>query len=73
MSAPKNVDRDFVVQLDPVSGSLANLLGSFRLPGLVKRALPGGVIAGMYGIRKADKKEAAEPRIASEQRFRAAY
>jgi GT2 family glycosyltransferase len=52
MPAPKSSQQDFVATLDPVSGSLAHLLAAFRLPGLIKRALPTAVIAGMYETRK---------------------
>jgi GT2 family glycosyltransferase len=42
-----------VVALDPVSGSLAQLLAAFRLPSLVKKALPPAVMARMYETRTA--------------------
>jgi len=44
--------RDFVVPLGAVSGGVAQLLADFRLPGLVKRALPAAMLAGIYETRK---------------------
>src|SRR5690349_1999805 len=60
MSALKSPHRDFVVPLDvpldPVSGSLAQLLGVFRLPSRLKSALPPALIASMYETRKGIRK-----------------
>lgn len=56
MSVPKSSQRDLVAPLGAVSGSLAHLLGAFRLPSLIKKALPPFVIARMYETRREIKR-----------------
>lgn len=52
MSASKSARRDLITPLDPISGGVAQLISAFRLPSIVRKALPAGVLAGMYETRK---------------------
>src|SRR5262249_7361591 len=69
MLGHSNSKEGAAAQLGPAAGRIRQLVYGFRLPGVVKKCVPSGLLASMYAKREQIQKGLHSPRLSHVQKL----